>query len=116
MRMATIMLAVPLSVLGCGGELPEVQDQVDTVTLEQAMESVGTADAGLFAHSVARAAPGIPPFDPDIPGDVWDKVAADVAQHVTWHTDDRYTVHALPDGLERITDGPGLDDPVVYEG
>ena len=37
-------------------------------------------------------------------------------QHVAWHTDDRFTVHALPDGVERITDGPGLDDPVVYEG
>ena len=89
---------------------------IDSVTLKQAMESVGTADAELLAHSVARAAPGIPPFNPDIPGDVWDKVAADVKQHVAWHTDDRFTVHALPDGVERITDGPGLDDPVVYEG
>ena len=27
---------------------------VDTVTLQEAMESVGTADAGLFGHSIGR--------------------------------------------------------------
>ena len=80
------------------------------------MAEAGTGDAELFGHSVARAAPGLPPFDPDLPADAWDAVAADVTQHVSWHTDDRFTVHALPEGVERITEGPNLDDPVVYEG
>ena len=111
------MALLALSV-GCGGEtvtVAEPQDDTDTVTLAQAMASTGTEDAGLFGHSVGRAAPGIPPFDPDIPGDVWDAVEADVRQHVFWHTDDRFTVHALSAGREKITSGPRLDDPVVYE-
>ena len=90
-------------------------DNTDTVTLQQAMSSVRTFDVGLFEHSVARAAPGIPPFDPDLPADVWEAVVADVRQHVMWHTDPQYTAHALPGGRERITRGPSIDDPVVYE-
>ena len=117
--MRLTILALAFAALGCGAEVateaPE-QDDTDTVTLEQAMVDVGTGDAGLFGHSVARSAPGIPPFDPDLPADVWDSVEVDVTQHVFWHTDDLYTVHALPDGVERITEGPTLDDPVVYEG
>ena len=89
------------------------QDDPDTVTLQQAMASVGTGDAGLFSHSIGRAAPGIPPFDPTLPADVWEAVEADVRQHVLWHTDPRWTAHALPGGRERITLGP--DGPVVYE-
>ena len=85
------------------------------MTLQQAMSSVRTFDVGLFEHSVARAAPGIPPFDPDLPADVWEAVVADVRQHVMWHTDTQFTAHALPGGRERITRGPDLDDPVVYE-
>ena len=81
------------------------------------MASIGAADVELFGHSIARAAPGIPPFTDDgLPGDVWDKVAEFVKQHYGWHVDDRFTVHALPDGVERITKGPNLDDPIVYEG
>ena len=94
----------------------EHSDDTDTVTLYQAMESAGTGDVGLFEHSVARAAPGIPPFDPTLPADVWEAVEAAVAQHVMWHTDPQYTAHALPGGRERITRGPAVDDPVVYEG
>ena len=90
-------------------------DNTDTVTLQQAMSSVRTFDVGLFEHSVSRAAPGIPPFDPTLPADVWEAVRADVAQHVLWHTDTRFTAHALPGGRERITRGPSIDDPVVYE-
>ena len=91
------------------------QNDTDTVTLRQAMESVGTGDVGLFEHSIGRAAPGIPPFDPDLPADVWEAVRADVAQHVMWHTDPQFAAHALPGGRERITRGPSIDDPVVYE-
>ena len=81
------------------------------------MESVGAADVGLFGHSIGKAAPGIPPFeDNELPADVWDAVAEDVGQHYGWHTDERYTAHALPDGVERITKGPSLEDPVVFEG
>ena len=79
------------------------------------MESAGTGDVGLFEHSIGRAAPGIPPFDPTLPADVWEAVAADVRQHVMWHTDPQFTAHALPAGRERITRGTSLDDPVVYE-
>ena len=57
------------------------------MTIKQAMASVGTGDVGLFSHSIARAAPGIPPFEPDLPADVWEAVEADVRQHVLWHTD-----------------------------
>ena len=89
------------------------QDDPDTVTLQQAMASVGTGDVELFSHSVSRAAPGIQTFDPDIPADVWEAVEADVRQHVTWHTNPRWTAHALPGGRERIT--VGQDGPVVYE-
>ena len=104
---------------GCSasdGLAVESSPQEDTVTLQAAMASVGTADVELFGHSVARAAPGIPPFDPDLPADVWEEVEAGVRQHVIWHTDDQFTVHALPDGVERITRGPDLTDRVVYEG
>ena len=90
-------------------------DDIDTVTLQQAMSSVRTFDVGLFEHSVSRAAPGIPSFDPTLPADVWEAVRADVAQHVMWHTDPQFTAHALPGGRERITLGTDLDDPVVYE-
>ena len=78
-RMRITILALAFAALGCGAAVvTEAQDEADTVTLEQAMESVGTADVELFSHSVARAAPGIPPFDPDLPADVWDAVEADV--------------------------------------
>ena len=99
----------------------------DSVTLQQAMADAGTGDVGLLAHAIARAAPGIMPFgldlpsdladaSPALPADVWDKVKADVKQHVQWHNDPRFTEHALPGGKERITRGPLLTDPVVYEG
>ena len=117
--MRLTILALAFAALGCGAEVvteAPAPDDTDTVTLEQAMVNVGTEDVGLFDHSVTRAAPGIPPFDPDLPADVWEAVEAAVMQHVSWHTDDSFTVHALPDGFERITEGPNLDDPVVYEG
>ena len=83
--------------LACvGASQPQQEDTQDTVTLQAAMESVGTADVELFGHSVARAAPGIPPFDPDLPADVWEEVESGVRQHVIWHTDDQFTVHAYP--------------------
>ena len=91
------------------------QGDTDTVTLTEAMESVGTGDVELFGHSVTRAAPGIPDFNPDLPAGVWDAVEDAVRQHIHWHTDPIYTAHALPGGRERITEGKNLDDPVVYE-
>ena len=91
-----------------------LQDGTDTVTLEQAMVAAGTGDVGLFTHSIGRAVPGIPPFDPDLPADVWEAVEVAVSQHVRWHANP-FTVHALPGGRERITRGHELSDPVVYE-
>ena len=75
----------------------------------------GLSTSGCSNTAVGRAAPGIPPFDPTLPADVWEAVVADVRQHVMWHTDTRFTAHALPGGRERITLGPNIDDPVVYE-
>ena len=100
----------------------------DTVTLRQAMADAGTADARLLGHAIARVAPGFPPFgddetDPECgnavkaaDAEAWDAVKADVKRHVHWHADPAYTAHALPGGRERITRGPNLSDPVVYEG
>ena len=94
-------------------------NDTDTVSLGQAMVDAGTGDPGLLEHAIARAAPGFPGFVLD--GDLadagaWDAVKAAVKQHVFWHNDARYTEHALPGGKERITRGPNLTDPVVYEG
>ena len=88
------------------------------VTLEEAMAFAGTGDVGLFGHSLERTAPGLPGFggDPGVYGEAWDQVKADVRQHVQWHNDPAYTAHALPGGKERITKGPSLGDPCVYEG
>ena len=90
-------------------------DDIDTVTLQQAMSSRQDFRRRPVRAQRRRAAPGIPPFDPDLPADVWEAVRADVAQHVLWHTDPQFTSHALPGGRERITRGTSLDDPVVYE-
>ena len=89
----------------------------DSVTLQKALEDAGTADTGLLEHSIARVAPGLPPFGDDgVDGAAWEKVQGAVRQHVQWHLDPAYTAHALPGGRERITKGKGLNDPVVYEG
>ena len=63
-------------------------------------------------------APGLPKFDdPGVDGAAWDKVKADVRQHVgNGITDPKYTEHALPGGREKITRGSTLSDPCVYEG
>ena len=116
--MRITILALALAALSCQAEVAtEAPDDTDTVTLQEAMASIGAADVELFGHSIGRAAPGIPPFtDNELAGDVWDEVAEAVKQHYDWHVDDRFTVHALPDGVERITEGPNLDDPIVYEG
>ena len=85
------------------------------VTLEQAMSDAGTGDVGLFGHAVVRVAPGLPNFDdPGVYGEAWDKVKADVKQHVAWHNDSRFTKHALPGGREKITKGPSLNDPCDF--
>ena len=89
---------------------------VDSVTLQQAMADAGTGDVGQLSHSIGKVAPGIPSFDPDLPADVWDKVKAAVKAHVALHADPRNTVHALPGGVERVTRGPLLTDPVLFEG
>ena len=90
---AITITAVSVTVASCvaevASEAPDNTDtdvatdtDTDTVTLQQAMESVGAADVGLFGHSIGKAAPGIPPFeDNELPADVWDAVAADVKQH-----------------------------------
>ena len=89
----------------------------DTVTLQEAMNYVGTGDVGVLGHSLSKVAPGLPPFDDGgVDGAAWDKVKAAVRQHVQWHQDPALTVHALLLGKERITKGPHLSDPVVYEG
>ena len=89
----------------------------ETVTLQQAMGYVGTGDVGVLEHSISRVAPGLPDFDdPGVDGAAWDQVKAAVRQHVQWHLDPAFTAHALPFGKERITEGTGYDDPVVYEG
>ena len=91
-------------------------DDIDTVTLQQAMSS----RSGLSTSACSSTA------SPErrrvsrrsirtLPADVWEAVVADVRQHVMWHTDTQFTAHALPGGRERITRGPDLDDPVVYE-
>ena len=93
------------------------ESMTDTVTLQQALEYVGTGDVGLLGHALARVAPGLPPFDsPGLDKAAWDKVKAGVHQHVQWHLGSKFTVHALPGGRERITEGTSLDDPIVYEG
>ena len=90
---------------------------IDTVTLQQAMEYAGTGDVGFLEHAISRVAPGLPNFDdPGVDGAAWDQVKADVRQHVQWHLNPAFTVHALPGGKERITKGKNLSDPVVYEG
>ena len=73
----------------------------DTVTLQQMLADAGTSDPGMLAHAIAKVAPGVPPQLEDFPADVWDKIKADVAQHIAAHRD-RYRVHALPGGGERI--------------
>ena len=85
------------------------------ISLQQAMQEVGTADAGLFGHATARAGATFDTAD-EMDFDKWDAIRDEVKKHVHWHTDPTYTVHALPGGRERITSGPSLTDPVVYEG
>ena len=89
----------------------------DSITLTRALQDVGTADVGLLEHCIKRVAPGLPPFGDDgVDAAAWEKVQAAVRQHVSWHLDPAYTAHALPNGKERITRGPSLNDPLVYEG
>ena len=92
---------------------PRRQPTPTPLTLQEAMASIGAADVELFGHSIGKGRSGDPPVRPttDSPATCGTQVAEDVKQHYGWHTDDRFTVHALPDGVERITKGPNLDDP-----
>ena len=74
---------------------------MDTVTLQQMLTDAGTSDPGMLAHAIRKVAPGAPALLEDFPADVWDQIKADVATHIAVHRQ-RYRVHALPGGGERI--------------
>ena len=47
----------------------------DSVTLQKALQDVGTADVGLLEHCIKRVAPGLPPFGDDgVDAAAWEKV------------------------------------------
>ena len=82
------------------------------MNLQQALSDAGTGDVGLLGHALAKYTT----YSIDgCPQNQWDAIKDKVKQHVHWHTDPLFTAHALPGGREKITEGPSLNDPVVYE-
>ena len=82
------------------------------------LADAGTADPELLVHALRHVTDE---FDPaatldDLTVDGWETLLPAVRQHVLWHTDVRFTCHAMPGGLEQITRGTALGWDVVYEG
>ena len=85
------------------------------ISLDQAIEEAG-ATAELLSHSLGKVAPNFVGFDAnrETPQEAWYAVRYAVKQHCIYHNMDEYVVHALPGGVEKITQGRG--GRIVYEG
>ena len=62
---AITITAVSVTVAGCVAEVAsEAPDDTDTVTLQEAMASIGAADVELFGHSIGKGRSGYPAVRP----------------------------------------------------